>query len=254
MEKLKKIPEWAWILILTVSIALRELYGILTVDYVELLNSYVELSEWLNETYMSVIFGISSFVSILVYAAIFEIIARVFYAILLRLGIMRIPQVEFVGGMRIFYIIYCLISALISLIYLAIPDYVGYVSSPINFALSSLILAAFVFVFARKLFEHGKATHAYMTMWSIYFGVHFVFKLITLLTTVFSPTEALALKIAVGVAFGNMVVVALITLIPVYFLKKLDKEPVEPEITVISDDRHDGDGGGNDETFVGLGF
>ena len=254
MDKLKKIPEWAWILILMVSITLKELYGILTVDYVEYLAELGEYAEWLvlDGVNVSLIFGISSFVSILIYAAIFEIIARFFYAFLLRRGAMRIPQVEFIGGMRVFYIMYCLISALISLIYLAIPDYVRYVSGPINFAVSSLMLAAFVFVFARKMFTHGRATNAYITMWSIYFGVNLVFELIDMLLTLNSANAVLAAKIAAGVAFGNMIAVALITLIPVYFLRKLDKEPEEPEITVISDDRHDGDGGG--ETFVGLGF
>lgn len=253
MEKLKKIPEWAWILILMAAITLKELYGILTVDYVEYLAEFGEYAKWLmtDSINVSVIFGISSFVSVLIYAAIFEIIARFFYAFLLRRGVMRIPQVEFVGGLRVFYIVYCLISALVSLIYLAIPDYVRYVSSPINFALSSLLLAAFVFVFARKLFAHGRATAAYITMWSVYFGINFVIELIDLLVTLSAAGATVAAKIAVGVSFGNMIAVALIALIPVYFLKKLDKEPDDSE-PVISDDRHDRDG--DDETFVGLGF
>lgn len=254
MEKLKKIPEWAWMLILIFSITLKELYGILTVDYVEYLAELGELSRFLENVNVSVIFGISSFVSIIIYAAIFEFLARLFYAFLLRRGVMRIPQVEFVGGMRIFYILYCLISALISLIYLAIPDYVKYVSAPINFALSSMLLAAFLFAFARKIFTHGKATKAYFILWSIYFGFELALNLLEMTSILGSPKSTTVDLIAWGVSFGNMIAVALVTLIPVYFLRKLDKEPDDPEITVISDDHNDRDGDGGGETFVGLGF
>lgn len=256
MEKLKKIPEWVWVLALMAAITLKELYGILSVDYAQYLKDLgeiydiYEMTGLLNAANVSVMFGLSAFLSIVVYAALFEILARVFYSFLLRRGIVRVPQREFVGGMRLFYIIYCLAAALISLIYLAIPDYVKYVSAPIEFALSSLMLAAFVFVFARKIFMHGRAFQGYFTLWSWYFGINFVLEIISFIVALTAIEAVTADKIAAGVSFGNMIIVAAITLIPLYFLKKLDKEPEEPEISVV-DDSDKKDGG---ETFVGLGF
>lgn len=256
MEKLKKIPEWAWIVILMAAITLKELYGILTVDYAHYLAELGEIydvydiTEMISAANVSLMFGFSAFLSIVVYTAIFELLARIFYSFLLRRGMIRVPQREFVGGMRLFYIIYCLAAALISLIYLAIPDYVVYVADPIEFALSSLMLAAFLFVFARKIFMHGKAANGYFTLWSWYFILNFVFEIISFIVAFTAANATLAAKIAAGVSMGNMVIVAAITLIPLYFLKKLDKEPEEPEISVVNDDNDNGGG----ETFVGLGF
>ncbi len=230
MNKLKKIPTSVWLIIEFFALIFRELYSTIATAYTaeeaaEFNAMYAEMGFTINVAPLTltifdcVIFGLISLL-------IFEVISSIFYALLLRRGLMQVNREEFKFSLRLYHIFAALVIGVISMIYFAIPmTYVAYISGAIGFTLNATSVVLCAWQFSKEWFAPKRRAYGYKYCWMLYFvvsGVLYVGSMVGLLLVGYAVTEMIA-EIVLAV---NVVLVAPLALLPYFSLKKLDETTV----------------------------
>ncbi len=231
MEKLKKLPTALWLLIEFLALIIRELYFTIADAYTleeaaEFNASYLELGFDINVAPLTLtIFDCIIFAAVSL--LIFEVISSVFYALLIRRGIVQVKREEFKFSLRIYHILAAVVIGVLSMIYFALPEeYVNYISGALSFTINATAMILCAWMYSKQWFALKRRAYGYRYCWAMYFivcAVMYIGSMVGLLLVGFSVKEIIA-EIVLSV---NVIIVAPLGLLPYFSLKKLD------EITVV---------------------
>ncbi len=227
MKFLKKVPTWAWLIIEFVSLILRNLYSTIAFQYTQ-----EDINE-LNSLYAAS--GINANISPVAMTVVdciltglflmlaFEILTSLVYTLLLRRGYVNINREEFKYDLRISHIAAAVVIGLLSMIYFAIPkEVVLYFEEPVAFAINTISVVLCAAFCAKKWFLPTRRAAGYMQAWILYFVVSGVMY-IGLVASLLFLGEVVTNMIAEIVLACLVVVIAPLSLIPYFNLKKIDE-------------------------------
>ncbi len=231
MEKLKKIPTWAWLIIEFLALIIRELYSTIAYAYT------AEDAAEFNAIYLDLGFGVNvapitltifdCIIFALLSMLVFEFLASLVYALLLRRGYVNVNREDFKRNLRFYHIIAAVAIGVISMIYFAIPkEYVEYFASPIDYTINSVAYVLCAYFSAKQWFLPTKRAAAYRQAWMLYFivtGVLYLGSMVGLLA-LGSQVYEIITEIVLSV---NVIIIAPLALIPYFSLKKLDELTIE---------------------------
>ncbi len=230
MEKLKKLPTAVWLLIEYVALILRELYLTITTAYTaeeaaEFNAIYNEMGFAINIAPVTLTI-VDCIVLGLVSMLIFEVITSIFYALLLRRGLVQVNREEFKFSLRIYHIMAAIAIGIVSMIYFAIPDaYVAYMSEAIGFTINTAAVVVCAWKYSKDWFAPKRTAIGYRYCWMMYFivsGVLYLGSMVGLLILGYLVKDIIA-EIVLAV---NVVILAPLALLPYFSLKKIDETTV----------------------------
>lgn len=256
MQKLNKIPGIVWSLLLMVAYGIKNIYDFVAnaftdADLEEIIQLWQEIGTEMEDGVIlstGLVNAVTVITTVLVSVVIFEIAVYIVHRLLLRRGCIRVNRQEFKARIAFFTICACLVSGVFGAICFAIPDYfVGYIYTAINMTIEVAALVACFFFSAKEWFFPRRYAKSYLFAWIILYVYLAVVYIANIL-----------IDVSVGIYIGdivsavNVVVLAGLSIIPYFVLKKYDLAYDEPTIVSVDEnalnrtmDGHDDSSDGN---------
>ncbi len=236
MQKLNKIPSAVWSLFVVIAFGIRDIYKFVVSAYTdadaEIFNKqYEELG--VEGSVTATTLNITSIVvTLLVSLVVFEIVVFLVHKIMLRRGCIRATRKEFKARIAFFVICASLVSGIFGGICFAIPEeYVAYIYSAIQMAIEVAFLVACFYFSAKEWYFPRRYAKSYLLAWMICFIYLFVVYVGSLL-----------LEIKIGISIGsivsavNVLILAGLSIIPYFNLKKCDVNYDETVVVSVDED------------------
>lgn len=256
MQKLNKIPGIVWSLLLMVAYGIKNIYDFVAnaftdADLEEIIQLWQEIGTEMEDGVIlstGLVNAVTVITTVLVSVVIFEIAVYLVHRLLLRRGCIRVNRQEFKARIAFFTICACLVSGVFGAICFAIPDYfVGYIYTAINMTIEVAALVTCFFFSAKEWFFPRRYAKSYLFAWIILYVYLAVVYIANIL-----------IDVSVGVYIGdivsavNVLVLAGLSIIPYFVLKKYDLAYDEPTIVSVDEnalnrtmDGHDDHSDGN---------
>ena len=185
IEKLKKAPNFIWIILLGLSLVFRDLYAIgeMLISMPEVFEALgqdiTEISELMDDMFY-MMYITSGIIGIL----IFELIAYLAYGALKRRKFLKdnITSQEFKFPVRIAFIAGNIIIGLIWLLYFCLPQEALYATQIVTFTINIIALSyAFFIIRYLDYFTTGKLKDTYKVFSQFYAGIYIVLSVLNLI-------------------------------------------------------------------------
>ena len=249
IAKLRKIPGFLWFFILAATYFFRDAYNDLATARSlgqEYTAAFAQLELEVNPTPMIVI---TTILTPIIAAAIFELIMRVVYSLLVRRYVMAINQNDFCFRIRLVMIIANIILGCVGIVYFFVSDGVmQLLNSIFEFAVPALLYMWFYEDFRARYVPQNRHDKLFYAVARVYVAIFFVINLISMIITVSAVGVPAIMIAAACVDVGMVVVVAVLAYLD---YRRLQKIALEPEINVLfikKDEEKD------DNIFKDLGF
>ncbi len=250
MQKLNKIPGIVWSFLLMIAYGIKNIYDFVAnafteADLEEIIELWQEIGTDMEDGVIlstGLFNAVTVITTVLVSLAVFEVAVFIVHKLLLRRGCIRVNRQEFKARIAFFTICACLVSGVFGAICFAIPKYfVAYIYTAVNMTIEVAALVACFFFSAKEWFFPRRYAKSYLFAWIIlyvYLGVVYIANILLDVSS--------GVLISDIVSAVNVVVLAGLSIIPYFVLRKYDLAYDEPVIVSVDEDALNGKSGGSD--------
>lgn len=239
MQKLNKIPGIVWSLLLMIAYGIKNIYDFVAnaftdADLEEIIELWQELGTEMEDGVIlttGLVNAVTVITTVIVSLVVFEIAVYIVHRLLLRRGCIRVNRQEFKARIAFFTICACLVSGVFGAICFAIPRYfVGYIYTAVNMTIEVAALVACFFFSAKEWFFPRRYAKSYLFAWIIlyvYLGVVYIANILLDVSS--------GVLIADIVSAVNVLVLAGLSIIPYFVLRKYDLTYDDPVIVSVDE-------------------